>query len=1356
MQTVNRYIYPHDGRIDISSDGFLILNDYTFRHSDLVDTSETEGGILLGEGGMGKTTFLKKLYSVAPDETAQIFELGDYRHDIQGLRDDIRIFQDSLSSEASAIYIFDGYDEAPELFAPVTRLIRALDSRANVWISSRDIPAIRTIQEDRKDLKTYKLAPLSEQDVQHFAESEGIDPNIFLQKIREKGITHLCAKPMGCAFATSAYAENRLESSTTKELWNSGIRRLCDDTPSKTKHLSGGSQFPLDHIYKSAAWIALCLELTRTDSVWNGEASHCPNCSLPADKLVSEGISLDLIKETMLRGVFTPLGDGRFRFSHAEYQDYLCAEGFEKSINKKAWESLLMTNDRSGIYPERHQIAAWLTGNPAFLQVLLQTQPQLLLRHEEAVSTIGANALCERLLEHAYNLSYRDTQEENFAKYLFRLSTNNTAKILREHLCQSDITNESIELAFQIIEKCELTELAPQVLEFMAKNERIPRVRKNASYCLTRLKEKVDKQYLAQLKTFDLRNDSDDDLRGNILRCLWPDHLTPEEFLKLITPVRQKNYSGSYTMFLGYELPDSLHLLVCQEKAETVLKWVTPRLMEGDFSSIGGLARTIYSCYWREFGTSSEQIARLLLVGYLDAIKDHRNPFTSREPAEITKPALSYNEFREDKVARFRVLKLIVEETDFNLDHLPNADATSYPLYTENDFEDILDLVLQTTDSTNESRWFSCLNSILRLEQAVQHRDALDQLHNAKPSLTEPSDTVISNLTALRIKYSTQTKEWEHEREENKRKAAKSQKDTDTQLKVALSKDTNPPNYFRGISNALFTSNGRHKRDSIDLTKSHGWTKLNTTERENLIDLAEHFVRKGDIPKTEGNSFNLSSTYALHLLYSQRLATFESFDQSVWSRLAGELIKASDIGRRDCIDVLLNTLAQSAPEVAQTALLERVTEEIESGIYSVLQKWGNRLTKEQARRLLDLFSNKSVSKKSQYTLLTQIANAGQVGPCEDYLNTILDFEDENPPSPDLNHHLSLAFKLDPEKYGSVIATWLEGNTDWGLEWVTSVAGSWDSSLSSGVLKCPVQQIQRYYIWLHRHYPESTRPEHDGAYTPGAVDSIHELKSHIISWMIKCGEAGASNCLRAIFDEFPEDEWLKNCIILAHQSECSASLQPLSIDEIHELIANGATKRLINSPKDLLASVIEWLDSYQQHLQGDTPAVGEIWHTQSLIKPKDEEAFSDHIAGVLRLMSPNNCLINREVQIRRKLYSDGTPGSRTDLWIQTINPDNGESLTLCIEVKCSWNESSPSAIEEQLLKKYLSGGTATCGLLLLGWYSCEKWNTKDQRRSASRRYWPEIAGARKTLEKQATRFSTTNIPIKAHVIDCSLR
>jgi hypothetical protein len=142
------------------------------------------------------------------------------------------------------------------------------------------------------------------------------------------------------------------------------------------------------------------------------------------------------------------------------------------------------------------------------------------------------------------------------------------------------------------------------------------------------------------------------------------------------------------------------------------------------------------------------------------------------------------------------------------------------------------------------------------------------------------------------------------------------------------------------------------------------------------------------------------------------------------------------------------------------------------------------------------------------------------------------------------------------------------------------------------------------------------------------------------------------------------------------------------------------------------------------------------HTQEQIRPRDEEYLSDHLKRYLDLRLTTDVVINRDVQIYRKLFKEGVSGSRTDLWIQAIN-DRRNVLTLCIEVKGNWNKSAKHAIKNQLIDKYMSGGTAAAGILILGWFECDQWDDGDYRRRDSTKTWEDAKSALEDLQDQST-------------------
>lgn len=461
-QLADRYLYPSGSKIWQDPNG-LLINSSSIPQPNLIglnDVVKLPGGILLGEGGMGKTTFMEQLKDSLHGQPVHLFELWKYRDEPGGFRIDFEANLTAFSGNEAQTLILDGLDEAPTLAGVISRMLHKLSKNTSVWISSRDGSAIRTIQESIQDsdteLNSYNLAPLTIEDLPVLAKQKGVNGDEFLDAVDSQGLLPICAKPLGCELALSVFRENGLTGVAQRDLWHKGIERLCDETPAgKRQHVS--PQFPLNEVLHCSAWISLCLTLTDNRFVWNREQSYCRDQSLGISDLASGRFSVDLIQATLQRGVFSPLGDGRIKFSHAMYGDFLAAFGFKSFIPVKHWTSLLLNDQRDAVFPQREGIAVYLaTYDKEFCETLSEIRPELLLESIDSVQAIGPEILCNALLERADNLSYKQRQLSN----LHRLKADQTIEILKNCLLDQNASTSVKELATAVAEACDYSELA--------------------------------------------------------------------------------------------------------------------------------------------------------------------------------------------------------------------------------------------------------------------------------------------------------------------------------------------------------------------------------------------------------------------------------------------------------------------------------------------------------------------------------------------------------------------------------------------------------------------------------------------------------------------------------------------------------------------------------------------------------------------------------------------------------------------------------------------------------------------------------------------------------------------------------
>jgi len=1306
---------------------------------------------------MGKTTFMEQLAACSPGGQGKLVKLGEYAGDPNGLRQDVAAYLNAASSFPHAVLLLDGLDEAPELAGAILRLLRGVSASTTVWIASRDVTAMRSIRAEMPHLKAYSMAPLSLKDIRDLTSGYGVDPEDFLAAVRRQGVTGICAKPLGCELAVSVFRENGLTGISQRSLWQRGIERLCDETPSTTRRLSPPSVYPLDQIVRASAWIAMCLTLSNKAFVWADEDSHCPQQCTPISSLASDAFPLELLRLALERGTFSPLGDGRFRFGHAVYRDFLAAYGLTLFVPSDQWLSLVLTAKRS-VFPQRQGVVAWLASfNQGFLSEMSGLQPELVLSSVDSVQAIGPGKLCNALLERADSLSYQQMHLPLVSGNLFRLRHEDTTASIRACLLDSESSESRTELAIEIAEACKCGELADLFADMVLDRTRELRPRVRAGYAVNRLENQSAMKRLSDLLPIDPEDDPEDDLRGIVLRACWPDHLTLAELVQHLTAPQKANYGGAYKFFLDYDLPASLDSALSLTDATAGFDWVLSHLTEEEpTDSLGRLARAIYTVCWKWAG--GPVITDLLAQGYVRALSEYGVPFLQRRYTDesLTLPLVTRERFLRDVDRRFAVLEAILAFPDEVVPDLSDIPISAYPLYTADDLPILLRRALADPSGQCAERWAACIKAVVPRQGVTEHADGVNELHRLRPDLIDSAAKIQADAEESAKRFAALDEKRQRDKADRSLKGAADQERIDKEIRDALHTSPVNPAVFEGISSWLNSADGIRSLGSTDIQQSPGWVKLTDAERRSFTDLAADYLTHATIIPTAPDQHRYAVARAMTLLRLRRPSIYNSLTEYVWRRCSVELLKASMHDNMDLLGPLLDTLSHRFPAVAQEALVAVLRQEIGRGFISILRTWGKRLNNAEARAVLQLAMAPALDHRQRYLIVDDLARRDKADIVRTYLDGLFSAGWNIPPDPEFHKLRRLAFLLSPASYISEVLAAIKSNPQWGREWIEAAIGGMNSDIQGALLTCEASDIANMYAWLHTEYPASTCPEHETVFSPGPLDSIHMLKTHLINHLTRSGEVGSSRALDGLLEEFPGDVWLRNCILEARSAEQATSLPTLSMVEIQKLCERKQSAQcLVDSIHDLHQLVLRTLCEYQTYLQGDTPAVGDLWNTAAPIRPKDEEYLSDHLKRYLDLRLTTEVVINREVQIRRKLFRDGTPGSRTDIWVQAFD-SNGAALTVCIEVKCNWNGSAQTALSDQLISKYMSGGVAQAGILCLGWFECNAWDSADGRLAQSTAVWPDSRSAQGDLDTQVQRACEAGPLVSTVVTDCGLR
>jgi len=427
------------------------------------------------------------------------------------------------------------------------------------------------------------------------------------------------------------------------------------------------------------------------------------------------------------------------------------------------------------------------------------------------------------------------------------------------------------------------------------------------------------------------------------------------------------------------------------------------------------------------------------------------------------------------------------------------------------------------------------------------------------------------------------------------------------------------------------------------------------------------------------------------------------------------------------------------------------------------------LTEEQASKILPEASKQTYNEELQNEYNTLRLLSLKFKPLViQYLKEKLGESLPDHPDNSLDGLILLAMHLAPEKYENQVLDLLDNNTEWGKQWIRYSAGNTSieaAELMETVRNMNVDQVLGFYKRINKLYPNKERPKYPTGivYEPDFKDGIYTFKDRILNHLAGCGADGIQSLCE--IQNMQRDEIdLSDFIKEARNSQSDSSMSVFSLEEIRQMAEKpNVGKYIVHSIEDFLKVVLQQLDKYQDYLQGDCPARIDLWDQRKesgnlLSYPKDEIRFSDHIKRYLDLTLSQSIISNREVEIRHRSESakvrEAELGAEPDLLIQ-FSPEENKRLTLCIEVKCNWNAEAKNAIENQLIKKYLAGGTVQAGILLLGWYDAISWDKKDARLRKSTSTWKTLDIAKTYLEQQAQEALTQGYLVSLMVINCGL-
>ena len=560
-----------------------------------------------------------------------------------------------------------------------------------------------------------------------------------------------------------------------------------------------------------------------------------------------------------------------------------------------------------------------------------------------------------------------------------------------------------------------------------------------------------------------------------------------------------------------------------------------------------------------------------------------------------------------------------------------------------------------------------------------------------------------------------------------------------------------------------------HYGDTLesDLTALPGWRDANRTLKARLVAVAKRYIQERDAQQGEWLGTNISYSPALagyrafRLLLQEEEDFVARLDPSTWKKWASIIIGyplSGDVGAEESHRTLISLAYASAPEEVIESLMiliDRENRDLQSVwiIENIKHCWDERL----ANALLSKVKDAQLKPGSMQRLLDKL-NIHGVQEARSFAEGLIQSRHSHDQERQVKAiQVAASLFLHSEDAGwPIIWPLIEKEPDFGKKIFEGIVGGSPYSPGRNLTE---DQLADLYIWLSCQYPHDEDPQEEGGHFVTPRESIGNWRNSILNFLKELGTVAARRAIQKIAEARPELDFIKWVLIQAQERTRAKTWFPPQPEAILQL-SRSHESRLVQNGSQLLAVLVESLKRAEERLQGETPEAEFLWNKigKDTYRPKDENSFSNWLKLHLEKdLKTRGIIANREVEIRR---GEGKrQGERTDIHVNAIireHPENNlyDKITAIIEVKGCWHQELKTAMQTQLTERYLKDNQCDYGLYLVGWFSCEQWDKKDQRKSRAPKM--TLEQARKKFACQAQELSQNEKTIRSFVMNTALR
>ena len=520
--------------------------------------------VLLGEPGAGKSA--AGTARLAPAGVPVVsFDLAAYGSEDRLVRE---VFDDPKVTAWSAgtgelCLVLDSLDEArarvPHVGAVIADRVRRLPyDRLFLRIACRtsDWPAglEQSLNLAFGAVAVVEILPLRRADVAAIAVA-WCDPSPFLREVEQAGAGPLAARPLTLRFLARTFGESGTLPERGAALYAAGIRSLCEEQNVARRDAGLDGVLSLDERIAVARRIAAATVFGGAWALWTGPEVDASADDIALERLAGSAeptpggtfaITVPAIREAARTGLFTSRGSQRLGWAHATFADFLAAEWVVANDLSSAQAKPLFLGPDGRCWPQTRLAATWAVAiAPKRFGFLTAADPAAFQGEVELPGDTLRAAVIDGLFLVASTLTAAPWQRTYHA-----LRHRHVADQLRPHLRDPDADRRR--LALELADNCAAVELHDDLVAIVMDTTAETHDRVAAGWALARLTDPYRTPALrpVALDAAACGDDPADELKGVALLASWPHAISSAEVFSVLTPRRQRNYLGSYAMFI--------------------------------------------------------------------------------------------------------------------------------------------------------------------------------------------------------------------------------------------------------------------------------------------------------------------------------------------------------------------------------------------------------------------------------------------------------------------------------------------------------------------------------------------------------------------------------------------------------------------------------------------------------------------------------------------------------------------------------------------------------------------------------------------------------------------------------------